>query len=53
MRALRYMGFMWSPSELDTYILKWYVARHVLKIGHQKGMCYNEISMCIQISQLL
>ena len=32
----------WTP------ILKWYMARFVVKNGHQKVMCYNEIRLLAQ-----
>lgn len=32
----------WTPN------LEWSIARHVVKIGHQKDTCYKEIELCTQ-----
>jgi hypothetical protein len=32
-------------------ILEWYTARLMVKNGHQKDMCYDEIGLCAQISR--
>ena len=29
-------------------MLEWYMARIVVKNGHQKSMCYNGIELCAQ-----
>ena len=34
----------WTP------IFVWYIARFILKNGHQKHMCYEEIGVCAHIN---
>ena len=40
--------FLWTP------LFEWCMARIVVKNGHQKDTCYNEIGLCAQhISTIL